>query len=564
MNGQGLRGEVEYAGGVPKMTRWRVALVGLFLMVFAVVGLSGPGRTDSIDGLTRFEVACSLVDHGDSEIRNENVWFSVFPGKDGKRYSTYRFPQSVLGAAAVLISDATGPAAGVRRRFFFALTSPFAAAFMAVCYAVLFRRLGHGPRGAVVWAAAGIFCTPSWFYGTSLYDDILGSAAVVFALTAALIHRTSRPWLGATLAGLAMGLAFNCKQPLALFVLPALAAIHDPALPWRAQRGRYAVVLGLLALGVFVQWGYERIKFPPGATEARDFLQALYVPVWTDDPTPAMLAMTFSLGCGVLFYNAPILLSLAGLKAWRKTEELFATALVVASLLFFLFLCCLTFYKGDNSWGPRYLTPVFAALWILAPAGAWSTRRWATAAPLVVGLLVQAGALSLDPQRLYMEQGLRPGFYLKDPLVYFDPSIAHAVQRPREIWTVFTSRYRPWEVFDAVGPDGKPTRGYLVNGRIEYGSSGFLKYNTMNSFRPWWAHFGLFFRKNPPVDVPRTVALFAAIAAAGAGLTAIGLGARGRPGEAVRPAIALDGPPGFGRRDSWDLHPGELYGAARA
>jgi len=546
------------------MTRWRITLSGLFLTVFAVVSLSGPGRTDSIDGLTRFEVACSLVDHGDSEIRNDDVWFSVFPGKDGKRYSTYRFPQSVLGAAAVALSDATGPIKGARRRFFFALTSPFAAACMAVCYAVLFRRLGHGPRGAVFWAAAGIFCTPSWFYGTSLYDDILGSATIVFALTAALINRKSRPWLGATLAGLAMGLAFNCKQPLALFVLPVLAAIHDPALPWRAQRGRYAVVLGLLAVGIVVQWGYERIKFPPGATEARDFLQALYVPVWNDDPTPAILAMTFSLGCGVLFYNAPILLSLAGLKTWRRSEELFATALIVASLLFFLFICCLTFYKGDNAWGPRYLTPVFAAVWILAPAGAWATRRWAVVAQLAVGLLVQIEGLGLDPQRLYMERELKPGFYVKDPLIYFDPSIAHAVQRPRELWSVFTSRYRPEEIFDAVGPDGKPTRGYLANGKVEYGSIGFLKYNTMNSFRPWWAHFGLFFQKEPPIDVPCTVALFATLAASGAALTAIGLGATTRRAEADMPATMPDVPWDFGNLNSRHVHSCDLRGASRA
>jgi hypothetical protein len=541
MNGQGRCIEVEFAGDDSKMTRWRVTLVGLFLTVFAIVSLSGPGRTDSIDGLTRFEVACSLVDHGDSVIRNDTVWFSVFPGRDGKRYSTYRFPQSVLGTAAVLISDATGPITGVRRRFFFSLTSPFAAACMAVCYAVLFRRLRHSPRGAVFWASAGIFCTPNWFYGTSLYDDILGSATVVFALTAALIGRRSRPWLGATLAGLAMGLAFNCKQPLALFVLPVLAAIHDPERDWRTQRGRYAVVLGLLALGIVVQQGYERIKFPPGFTEARDFLQTLYVPVWTDDPTPAMLAMTFSLGCGVLFYNAPILLSLAGLTIWRRTEELFATALVVSSMLFFLFICCLTFYKGDNSWGPRYLTPVFAVLWMLAPAGAWTMRRWAVVAQLAVGLLVQLGGLSLDPQRLYMERELASGFYVKDPTIYFDPSIAHVIQRPREIWSVYTSRYRPNEVFETFEADGEPTRGYLVNGRVEYGAAGLLKYNTINSFRPWWAHFGLFFKRQPPVDVPRTAALLAAIAAVGALLTAIGLSAPIRVAESETRANVLDG-----------------------
>ena len=55
----------------------------------------------------------------------------------------------------------------------------------------------------------------------------------------------------------------------------------------------------------------------------------------------------------------------------------------------------------------------------------------------------------------------------------------------------------------------------------------------MNSFRPWWAHFGQFYKKETPVDVPRTVALFAAIAAAGALLLTVGLG------ETEPPAIVL-------------------------
>ena len=33
----------------------------------------------------------SLVDHGDLVIRDPDVWFVVFPGRDGQRYTQYRF-----------------------------------------------------------------------------------------------------------------------------------------------------------------------------------------------------------------------------------------------------------------------------------------------------------------------------------------------------------------------------------------------------------------------------------------------------------------------------------------
>ena len=52
------------------MLRWMMALAGLFLAVFAVVALSGPGQFDISDGWVRYEVARSLVEHGDVDIRD--------------------------------------------------------------------------------------------------------------------------------------------------------------------------------------------------------------------------------------------------------------------------------------------------------------------------------------------------------------------------------------------------------------------------------------------------------------------------------------------------------------
>src|SRR5947209_14564687 len=101
---------------------WGLVLVGQFLVVFSVAALSGPGRIDIVDGQTRYEVARSLVEHGDSVIRDQRVCFWVFPGRADQRYTPYRFPQSVLGAGAIALADATGPVSEGRRHFFFTLT----------------------------------------------------------------------------------------------------------------------------------------------------------------------------------------------------------------------------------------------------------------------------------------------------------------------------------------------------------------------------------------------------------------------------------------------------------
>src|SRR5262249_2809826 len=164
--------------GVRTGAAWLGAVAGLALFVFAVVALSGPGRIDIVDGQTRYEVARSLVDHGDPVIRNDQVWFWVFPGRDGQLYTKSRFPQSLVGVATILASDALGPVSEGRRHFYFTLSGAFFCSVLAIFYAVWFRHQGLTPRAAVLWAGAGIFCTPNWFYGTSTFDDILGSTAL--------------------------------------------------------------------------------------------------------------------------------------------------------------------------------------------------------------------------------------------------------------------------------------------------------------------------------------------------------------------------------------------------
>ena len=74
---------------------WRLALLGQFVLVFAIVALSGRGASTSWTArhATRWR---SLVDHGDAKIRDARVWFMVFPGRDGEQYTIYRLPQSVL------------------------------------------------------------------------------------------------------------------------------------------------------------------------------------------------------------------------------------------------------------------------------------------------------------------------------------------------------------------------------------------------------------------------------------------------------------------------------------
>src|SRR5947209_7161556 len=94
---------------------WALAVLGQFVFVFSAVALSGPGRIDIDDGQTRFEVAQSLVDHGDPVVRDPDIWYTILPGRDGQRYSNYRLPHSAAGAVALVLADSTGPVSEARR-----------------------------------------------------------------------------------------------------------------------------------------------------------------------------------------------------------------------------------------------------------------------------------------------------------------------------------------------------------------------------------------------------------------------------------------------------------------
>ena len=518
------------------MVRWRIALVGLFLFVFSAVALSGPGRIDIVDGQTRYEVARSLVEHGDSVIRDERVSYAVFPGRGGRRYTDYRFPHSAAGVVAILLADATGPASEGRRLFFFTLIGAFACAVLAVTYAALFRHLGQGSKEALLWAVGGIFFTPSWFYGTSTFDDILGSAALVLAVTLALRHRDHRPLFGAAAAGLMIGLAFNCKPPLGAFVLAVLAAAYDRRLGLREQSARIALVLAGLAIGIAAYKGYDLYKFPPETVEGYVELHSRnYPPIWPGNPFAALSAFALSLGAGVWIYFPPVLIALYGIRGWFGAEKWLCVASLTATVIFVGFISTITFFKGDPAWGPRYLTPIFALFWIFVPAGVRFLRRKFAVALLAAGLMVQLAALSVDPHRLYIEHRLPSSFYLVTPWVYFHPGISHLVNRPREIVEILAWRGGNAERFT---PSPSPLFAFPVIDYVEKGPEAIRKYHILHSFRPWWI-CQRYLTTDRPVSLGRTAGLLVLLAVVGLAMQCGTLakkvtGARPRDGERNR------------------------------
>jgi hypothetical protein len=410
----------------------------------------------------------------------------------------------LLGVPAILLGDLTGPRAEARRHFFFSLAGAAAAAAMAVAYLLWLLRRGLGLRAALGWAAAGIVCLPSWYYGTSTFDDILGSAVVVWALVAA---GPTGP--RALAAGLLVGLAFNCKQPLAVVALPVLAALDAPGQPRGTVARRWLAAAGGMALGLLAYAAYEAYKFPPGHEAAHAVELLRYFPNWPGKPLTNLAALAISPSAGVLWYCPPVVLAAIG--CWRRAGRL-RGPLLAALAVFVLFIASMTIFKGDWAWGPRYLTPVFALLWLFAPDGAAGLPRRAVAILLAAGLLVQVLALSVEPQRLYIQRDLPSAFGAMAPILYFDTRNAHLVNRPREIAEIWRLRGAD---FSEYTPAPSPTYTIPILDNAPRGPGVVRRYRLLNAYRPWWASQIYLPAEKRPVDIAWGLAVQGLLLAAG-------------------------------------------------
>ncbi len=446
-------------------------------------------------------------------MRNRDVWFGVFPGRDGQPYTYYRFPQSVLGVPAILVADATGPVREERRHFFFVLTSAAAAALLALAYATWFRSQGLSDRRAVLWAAAGILCTPSWFYGTSTFDDILGTAAVVAAVVVADAARRSGRWTAAGWAALLIGLAFNCKQPLAVFGLGTAAALDDPGLGPRKRLIRTGLLVLGLGVGIAAYLAYDLYKFPPGTKDAHQALLLQYIPVWPGNFSVALLAIALSPGAGLALVLADAAPVPGGNAPAERRPKIVDPGSAGGHGALLGVHPVDEHLQGRPGVGAALLhagaLPSSGCSPLAAPHGSAAGQR---SLSCCLGLRCSSSRSPSTRTACMSSAGCSPMFGAHAPLLYFDPQLAHLLQRPREIVEVWRARGETGQTF---APSAVATFAFPVIDKVESGLVALKKYKLLNAFRPWWISHRYLPEAQRPVPIVTTVIVLVGVLLAG-------------------------------------------------
>jgi hypothetical protein len=291
--------------------------------------------------------------------------------------------------------------AALRRRPSALLTAainPLASALTVSLFFALAAQLAGSLRDALQAALLLGLATVVWPYSTNYWTQPIAGLFLFASLYASCRAEGAVGWRRALGGGLFAGAAFLCRfdtLPLSFWLLLycVLSAPRTAARRWAAG---LSFVAGIgCALALQASWNAYRfgnwLQMGTGHQRWRDF-QGDIIRV-----LPLQMASPYR---GIFVYSPALLLGVVGLVALLRKAP--ALAVTIAGLSATALVLCSAFvmWRGDASWGPRFLVPLTPFL--LLPA-APQIRRWPAAfwMALITGLAIQLPAV-LGVQDLFV------------------------------------------------------------------------------------------------------------------------------------------------------------------
>ena len=305
----------------PPTPSFRVGLILLALILFAVYSLTGRSRFTGGDDQVCMNAAWNLLAHGTPSYGRDPAHL------EPTKYSL-GFVLSCLPAAPSYHAAITARGQPLRYTLNVLWTSQYASLLTtasALLLVLLVCQLGYSPVTGLLLGLAYGLSTFAWSNAQRLSGDIQLPVALQVALIGVLrLHGTRRHRYG-LLAGLAMGWALLLKPTGALFLPPILCFAvwqeyrqaqgpGDRSWRWRAA---LALALPMVAAGgialLYNLWRYDTIV-RSGYHIGHDGELGFSTPLLT-----GLCGLLFSSGKGVFWYGPVLLLGLCGLPAtWRR------------------------------------------------------------------------------------------------------------------------------------------------------------------------------------------------------------------------------------------------------
>lgn len=389
-----------YMGG-PRAARSRTFL--LFVVFHALYGLTSSGNVFRTPD--EFEVYFQtehLVDAGDLSVpqalrikqrvvRNgrvigeEPVFFGTI-GRDGKPYAPYGPLAAVLAVPHHLVGRAMAAVAGVPRMplprgiawlmvvgGFTMLATATAAALAVAGFHRAAVDLGAAPRSALIASLLLGTATVLWPYGTSFFSEAFQAAAFIWACVFLIERRVVPAAFLVMVAGL--------TKVTALIFAPAFAAaiLADGSIPARSRASAAAAMIAAIAAaaGIHLAWNAYRFgnPFNFGYDWAETIAQLPARAFLPSDIPRGLFVLLGTPGKSIVIWAPPLILSLAGARAFWSMHRPVAIGIGIAALTGLLFFAAYLFPEGGYAHGPRNLVPIVPLL--LLPATAIDlSGRW--------------------------------------------------------------------------------------------------------------------------------------------------------------------------------------------
>ncbi len=336
----------------------------------------------------------------------------------------------------------------------------------AIAVALLFRlivELGYPPRAAFAAVCSLAFGTFFFAHAKFFMNHILIAGLLAAGLLCA--HRASnhRAPIYLFLSGLTAGWIILTRSDCFTY------AVLIPLYWWlssdvNSDRKVYPLLLmflgGLLPISILIFWNVVRFSslFDMGYNLSNSAL-ANYAPFNAPFLT-GFLGQLFNLQTGLIWYAAPLLVSLVGFRSLYRSQRPAAITAAASLLLPLLFYAKFSNWAGEISWGPRFLLPALPLL-AVASVPVWQQYfesgrfRLLLFVTLVAGVAVQLCGVLADHNRGFVLTTARIAavpIYGRIPYNRVWTQLQLLRQRPPDLWWVaaFSQGSRPERILSLL------------------------------------------------------------------------------------------------------------------